>query len=68
LRNYGKVYENFDNPCVITNIIAPSCYEISDKEGKMRGTVNKAPWRNRELTEYINKTLNGDSDRSERDI
>jgi hypothetical protein len=31
----------FDVPWVITKIIPPSCYEISDKEGKIRGTFHK---------------------------
>jgi hypothetical protein len=31
-----------DGPWVITKIIPPSRYEISDKEGKIRGTFNKA--------------------------
>jgi hypothetical protein len=31
----------FDGPCVIKKVIPPSCYEISDKEGKIRGTFNK---------------------------
>jgi len=54
---------------VIKNIIAPSCYEISDKEWKIRGSVNKVVWENKQLTEYIiKKMLIGDSGRSERDI
>jgi hypothetical protein len=32
----------FNGPWVITKITAPSCYEISDKEGKIRGTFHKA--------------------------
>jgi hypothetical protein len=32
---------NFDDPCVITIIIEPLCYEISDKERKIRVTFNK---------------------------
>jgi hypothetical protein len=32
----------FDGPWVITKIIPPLCYEISDKEGRIRGTFNKA--------------------------
>jgi hypothetical protein len=69
LRNNGKVYDrHLDGPGTIRNIIASSCYEISDKVGKMRGTVNKAAWENREWTECIVGMLIGGSGRSERDI
>ena len=37
----AKFMRPFDGPWVITKIIPPSCYEISDKEGKIRGTFHK---------------------------
>jgi hypothetical protein len=37
----AKFMRPFDGPWVITKIIPPSCYEISDKAGKIRGTFNK---------------------------
>ena len=37
----AKFMRPFDGPWVITKIIPTSCYEISDKEGKIRGTFHK---------------------------
>jgi len=37
----AKFMRPFYGPWVITIIISPSCYEISDKEGKIRGTFHK---------------------------
>jgi len=41
-------------------IILPSCYELSDKEGKIRGAFNKTAlkkniWGDQKVTEYIMK-------------
>jgi hypothetical protein len=47
----------FDGPWVITNIIAPSCYKISDKEGEIRGTFNRTAWGNQQLTECIEMVI-----------
>jgi len=37
----AKFMRPYDSPWVITKIIPPSSYEISDKEGKIRGTFHK---------------------------
>jgi len=37
----AKFMRPYDGPWVITKFIPPSCYEISDKEGKIRGTFHK---------------------------
>ena len=38
----AKFFRPFSGPWFITKIIPPSAYEISDKEGKIRGIFNKA--------------------------
>ena len=38
----AKFMRPFDGPWVITKIIPPSCYEISDRQGKIRGTFHKS--------------------------
>jgi hypothetical protein len=38
----AKFFRPFTCPWFITKIIPPSAYEISDKEGKIRGIFNKA--------------------------
>jgi hypothetical protein len=40
----------FKGPWLITKIIPPSCYEISDKEGKNRETFNMQSEKNSEGT------------------
>ena len=37
----AKFMRPFDGPWIITKIIPPSCYQISDKEGKIRDTFYK---------------------------
>jgi hypothetical protein len=37
----AKFIRPFDGPWLIMTIIPPSCYAISDKEGKIRRTFNK---------------------------
>ena len=37
----AKFMRPYDGPWVITKIIPSSCYEISDKDGKIRGTFHK---------------------------
>jgi len=50
----AKFMRPFDGPWVITKIIPPSCYEISDTEGKIRRPfirhLSKNIWRNQEVS------------------
>ena len=42
----AKFMGPYDDPWVITKIIPPPCYEISDKEGNIRGTFHKTALKN----------------------
>ena len=65
---------SYDGQWVITKIIPPSCYEISDKEGKIRGTFHKTALKKYlrepggELIYMYKNMLIGDNSRSERNI
>jgi len=41
----AKFMRPFDGPWLITKIIPPSCYEISDKVGKIRGTFHNTAFK-----------------------
>jgi len=56
----------FDGSWVITNFIPPSCDDISETEGKIRGNCNERAWGDQELSECIKIMLIADSGRSEK--
>jgi hypothetical protein len=46
----AKFMTPYDGPWVITKVIPPSCYEIPDKEGKIRETSHKTALKKCEVT------------------
>ena len=72
LRNNANFMRPFKAPYLITKIIPSSCYERSDKEGKIRRNFNRQLWKKylREPGDnwvYYLKNA-GDSSKSERNI